>query len=53
VLPIAFSDPNNVPELGNVMTKEHAFPFSEKYKEYFKILLLHFEVKGWLDFSRV
>jgi hypothetical protein len=50
VLPIVFPDPNNIPELGNVMTKEQPFPFSEGYKEYIRILLFYFEEKGWLDF---
>jgi hypothetical protein len=53
ILPIVLSDPNNIPDLGDVMTKEQAFHFSEKYKEYIKILLPYFEQKGWLEFETV
>ena len=44
-------DPNNVPDLGNEITKDYSFHFSERYKDYIKILLPHFEQKGWLDFE--
>ena len=50
-LPFILADTNNVPELENVMMKDHSFPFSERFKDYIKILLPYFEQNGWLDFE--
>jgi hypothetical protein len=49
-LAFIMADPNNIPDVDSVVKNEQPFPFSERYKEYFKILLPYFEQKGWLDF---
>jgi hypothetical protein len=50
-LAFTLADPNNIPDLDNIMKKEQSFNFNERYKDSVKILLLHFEKKGWLDFE--
>ena len=45
------ADPNNIPDLDSVIKKVRLFHFSERYKDSVKIILPHFEQKGWLDFE--
>jgi hypothetical protein len=47
-LPMTLIDPNNVPDMGKVVTKEQSLHLSETCKHVIKTLLPSFEQKGWL-----
>ena len=51
VLAFVLADPNNIPNVDSVISNDQPFPFSERYKDYIKILLPYFEQNGWLDFE--
>jgi hypothetical protein len=52
-LPWIFADPNNIPDIEQMLKDGQSLHFSERFKDVIKTLLPLFEQKGWLEFETV